>query len=431
MKKSENVPRNNPRNSHISIEISMAQKRYSEPKLFIPRKNGKPTVDPGRRWYVYFYWRTDPKGPLDKKFTYTRKINRLKTTKDRRTAGKSLAAGLLAALERGWIPDKDARQEKKKRGDSMILGQALEYAYKIKEKGGRKASTLTGYEFHMNRFLDWAKSNGYYGLKPERFSIDHFYEFLDWLRFEYVNEQTGREVSGSSVNNHKASLSSLFTTMKNERLIPVNFIKDIPDVDSEPVNNKAFTMEELGRIKAELEKSDPYLKNFMAFVIYSLLRPVEICRLKVKDINTNNWLLQVETKTDDLSIRRIIEKLKPTIKAMEIEKFPASFNLFSNKDQPADWDATYKSMADYFGKRFRPIKKKLGFGREYGIYSARHTAIMNLYNSYVDQGLGEMEILFKLMPITQHKSVAGIKNYLRKHKKSIPPDHSDIYTLDF
>lgn len=42
-----------------------------------------------------------------------------------------------------------------------------------------------------------------------------------------------------------------------------------------------------------------------------------------------------------------------------------------------------------------------------------------------------MEILFQLMPITQHNSIAGIKNYLRKHKKSIPPDHSNIFTLDF
>jgi len=56
---------------------------------------------------------------------------------------------------------------------------------------------------------------------------------------------------------------------------------------------------------------------------------------------------------------------------------------------------------------------------------------MNLYNSYVDKGMGEMEILLKLMPITQHRSLAGIKNYLRQHKQSIPPDHSDLYTFDF
>jgi integrase len=432
-KKNEIVPVNVPGNSLISFEISMAQKRYSQPKLYIPRVNGKPSVATGKRWYVSFYWRTDPKGPLDRKFSFTKKINRLKTVKERKMAGNHLVSILTYALERGWVPDKAERNsvKSKKRGPNMNLGTAVDYAYKIKLKSGRKPSTLNGYEFHKNRFLEWAKNNGYYGLDPARFGIDQFYEFLDWLRFDYVNENTGREVSGSSVNNHKGSLSALFTTMKNERLIPFNFIKDIPDVEAEPVNNKAFTMEELQLIKDELEKTDPYLKQYMAFVIYSLLRPLEICRLKVKDLNTKNWLLQVETKTEDLSVRRIIEKLKPTIKEMELEKYPPSYNLFSNKDQPADWDASLKTMADHFGKRFRVVKTRLGFGREYGIYSARHTAIMNLYNSLVDEGKGEMEILFQLMPITQHRSIAGIKNYLRKHKKSIPPDHSNIFTLDF
>ena len=63
---------------------------------------------------------------------------------------------------------------------------------------------------------------------------------MDWLRFDYVQDN-GEPLSGGSVNNHKASLSALFTTMKNERLIDINFIKDIPKVDSEVVNNKAFT----------------------------------------------------------------------------------------------------------------------------------------------------------------------------------------------
>ncbi|MDN3595339.1 tyrosine-type recombinase/integrase [Zunongwangia endophytica] len=430
--KNENVPRNVPRNTTISLEISMSQKRYSQPKLYIPKTNGKPTVGPGKRWNVNFYWRTNPDGPLDRKFTFTKKINRLKTVKERKIAGKHLVSILTTALERGWIPDNEERNKKsKKRGPQMTLATAMEYAYKIKLKSGKKESTLNGYDFHKNRFLDWAKSNGYYGLDPARFSIDHFYEFLDWLRFDYVNEQTGKEVSGSSVNNHKSSLSALFTTMKNERHIPYNFIKDIPNVESDPVNNKAFTVEELKVIREELEKTDPYLIHYVSFVIYSLLRPLEICRLKVKDINTKNWLLQVETKTDDLSVRRVIEKLKPTIKEMELQNSLPSYTLFTNQNKPADWDVSLKSKADHFGKRFREVKTRLGFGREYGIYSCRHTAIMNLYNSLIDEGLGEQEILFKLMPITQHKSVAGIKNYLRKHKKSIPPDHSNIFTLEF
>lgn len=410
----------------------MAQKRYSEPKLFIPRKNGRPSVESGKRWYVYFYWRTDPQGPLSKKFTFTNKINRLQTPKERKEAGKKLVKVYSDVLDRGWNPEtKSAKPVKSRRAAEMTLEKSLKYAFSIKAQT-RKGPTIEGYEFHMDRFLNWLKKEGLLGVDPRRFSIDHFYEFLDWLRFEYVNSKTKNPLSGSSVNNHKASLSALFTAMKNERLIDTNFIKGIPKVDEDPVNNKAFSVEDIRKIKRELEKEDPYLIHFISFMLYPLLRPREICRLKVKDINTESGFLSVKTKTDRLSHRRIIDKMKPTINAMKLKGAPGDFHLFSNLDKPKDWsDRKLKGRANHFGIRFKKIKDKLGYGREYGLYSFRHTAILDLYNSMVSQGMGEQEILFKLMPITQHRSVEGIKNYLRHHKQSIPPDHSDIYTLEF
>jgi len=167
-------------------------------------------------------------------------------------------------------------------------------------------------------------------------------------------------------------------------------------------------------------------------MLYTILRPREICRLRVKDLHREQSFLSVETKTDESSHRRIIEKLKPTLDAMQLDKSPGEYHIFSNMNRPRDWsEVDLKSRVDHFGERFRKIKTEMGFGREYSLYSFRHTAIMDLFHSLQRSGMGEQEILFKLMPITQHKSVAGIKNYLRQHKKSIPPDHSDIYTLEF
>lgn len=407
----------------------MAKKHYSDPVLYIPKINGKPTVAPGNRWYVYFYLRDDS-GKLTIKQMYTRGINRLKTVKERKEVGKAMVQAYRDALERGWDPITKT-VARKKPTKITTLSDALEYAYKIKEKY-KKTPTLEGYRFHLTRFNDWAFKNGLSGLEAKRFTIDHFYEFLDWLRFEYVNEKTQEPLSGSSINNHKASLSALFTTMKNERLINDNFIKGIPKVDEEVVNNKAFTPDELKLIKAECEKKDPYLIPFISFILYPLLRPVEICRLKVRDINTEDWLLSVETKTATLSHRRIIEKIKPVVEAMDLKGVPGHYHLFSNDDKPKDWsNRKEKGRADTFGIRFRPIKNSLGFGREYSLYSCRHTAIMDLYNSMVDDGLGEMEIIMKIMPITQHRSIEGVKKYLRRHRQTVAPDHSASYSIDF
>jgi len=414
-----------------SYKVILKKRLYSDPKLHIPKNNGKPVIDKDRPWYVYFYWRSTG-DKLDKKFRYKKGINSFKTVKERKEIGKALVKGYQEALDRGWSPEtKSVPKKRSSRSDFMTVEKALKYAMQIKKSGSKKLPTLTGYEFHMNRFLDWCKSQGYLGIDIKEFTVDQFYEFHDWLRFDYLVEATKEPLTGTSINNHKRSLSALFTTLKNERLVPVNFIRDIPMVDQEPVNNKAFTAEDLVKLKAEMEKSDPHLIPFFSFILYPLLRPVEICRLKINSFNTDKWLFSVQTKTEVLSHKRIIEKIKPVLETMEIEKYPGSFHLFTNKNQPADWDVPEKSKVDHFGKRFKKIKDALGYGREYGLYSGRHTAIMDLYNAKLGDGMGEMEIMLSLMPHTGHKSISGIKNYLRKHKQSIPADHSHIYTINF
>ncbi len=427
-RKEENLPTSLP----IYIDICMAKKRFSKPKLFIPRVNGKPSVLPGKYWYVSFYWRTDPNGRLDKKFMFNKNLNRLATAKERRAAGLQLCSAYERMLERGWNPvTKQNKPEEKLKHRARTVENALKFAVEIKKKN-RKNTTSSSYEQHLNRFLEWAKIEGFFGMEISKFTLDNFYDFFDWLRDDYQNEKTGLNLSGTSINNHKRSLSALFSTLKNERIIPVNFIKDIPDVDQSPVNNKAFTLEELKAIKKKLEVEDPYLIHFISFMLYSILRPREICRLRVKDIDKKQTFLSVETKTELLSTRRIIERLKPTLEAMDIKNSPGDYHIFSNMNRPRDWsEVNLKSRVDHFGERFRKIKTEMGFGREYSLYSFRHTTIMDLFHSLQRKGLGEQEILFELMPITMHKSVAGIKNYLRQHRKSIPPDHSDIYTLEF
>lgn len=429
--KIEVITKKDPTKGPTFFEVRMTKKRFSDPKLYIPKdEKGNPVIDPKRPWYVWFYWRSDPNGKLDIKLKFKKNLNRLPTVKQRKAAGKIIAATYRDGLGRGWNPMTKKVGAKPGSINFVTLEKAVKKAYQVKVHAKKKESTLIGYEFHMNRFLEWAGKCGYKGMDVKTFTIEHFYEFLDWLRFEYTMEDN-KPLSGSSINNHKSSLSALFTTMKNERMISVNFVRDIPQVDEEVVNNKAFTVDDIQKIKAELEKEDPYLIPFISFILYPLLRPREVCRLQVKDINSDYGYLTVETKTADISVRRIIDKLKPTIKAMNLKKEPGSFYLFTNKDQPADWDVPLKAKVDHFGKRFRTIKSKLGYGRDYGLYSFRHTAILDLYNSMVDQGMGEQEILFKLMPITQHRSIAGIKNYLRHHRQSIPPDHSAIYTINF
>lgn len=405
----------------------MQKNRYSEPVLFIPKVNGKPSVAPGKVWYVSFYWRTYPQGPLDKKFTFQRGINRYKTVKERKIAGKSLRDGYAEALRRGWNPETKKKEStrKSRRG----IKAALNYALEIKKRE-LKEKTLDDYEVRLGIFMKWLKKNSLIGASVEQITIDHIHDFLDYLQMDY-RKKDGTPLSNSSIDNTRRVISSLFTQLKKKRIIPHNFVKDIPKFKSKPVKNKPFTISELERVTKMLEKKEPYLVYFIAFMLFPVLRPIEVVRLKVKDLNTEDWILGVETKTSAFSYSRIITKMRPIIEKMGIEDAPGHYSLFTKKKRPAIWNPKrISSKVNYFSNKFTAVIREMGFGPEYTLYSVRHTAIWDLYHGQQAKGLNEREIIYALMPITGHSSEAGLRNYLRELQVMIPPDHSDLYTIN-
>lgn len=166
-------------------------------------------------------------------------------------------------------------------------------------------------------------------------------------------------------------------------------------------------------------------------VTFAFLRPIEVVRLTVGDIDLQNKVLTVKSKTENRSTIKIIEDLVPTLEGMQLEKYKYNFHLFTPKQQPDYWDSKETSKSDYFQKRFGEVKEHFGFGVEYGIYSFRHTFVKNLYENFLKEGLSEREAQMKLMGITRHKSLSGLKNYLRDVGAALSEDYSDSYTIVF
>lgn len=69
--------------------------------------------------------------------------------------------------------------------------------------------------------------------------------------------------------------------------------------------------------------------------------------------------------------------------------------------------------------------------KDHSIYSTRHTVAVDLFLSSKEQGLTDLEAKHKLMPITRHKSLSGLENYLRDIGASLPKDYSKNYSINF
>lgn len=429
--KNEPYFRIEPTSEPTFIKITLIKKRYSEPKLYIPtvEKNGKkvPTVEPGKRWYVWFLWRNPETDKLDIKKRLYKEINHLKTVKERKEFGKALVKSVALALDKGWNPI-GANNKKKVEKTSMHLEEALDYALKLRSVN-KKESTISDYSVRLEFFKAWAKKQGYLYLEVHKFDLQMFYQYYDFLLLEYKTDKK-KPLSNASIENHKRLLSSLFTQLKNKRIIDHNFVKDIPKLDIDPQQNTPFTNKEITRIKIYLEEHDPYLLKFISFITSCLLRPREILRLRIRDLNVIDFVLKVETKTEVLSTVKIVDKIKPIIESMELEKFPLDYYVFTPENQPGEWSSKLNSKVGYMAKRFAKVKTALGFGPEYGLYSFRHSSIGNIQENLEILGHSETEILHKIMPITRHKTEKTVRIYLRNLKTFAPKDHSDLTTLD-
>jgi integrase len=419
---------NLPTNLPVSITINLEMDLFSKVNIFKTKLDGKPCIIPGKGWYLYYYFRHPQTGKMTK-FMDTCKINRFQTVKERTQAAEAWQNAITILLNNGFNPF-DAKGIKPAPFEQKIYSvrEALEYAYNNK-LGTWKESTADDYRTRKNVFLEWCNLNKIDTIDIRDLGEIHIIAFMNNLIAP--EKLGGRAVGKTSQDNYKRCLSGLFAKLVRDKLVPKNLFLDIETKKASPIKNTPFTGYEVKRIKDYLLENDKQLYHFIQFVIFSFLRPIEIVRLEVQNFNLRENYFKVETKTERKATVKIIKPIHDYLTAININSLPSKAHLFTNNDEIEIWDAKEKTKVDHFGHRFGKVKEALNFGTEYGIYSFRHTAALDLYYSFLKQGSNEREAILKLMPITRHTSENALRNYLRDVGGMLPKDYGSDYTLDF
>ena len=177
-------------------------------------------------------------------------------------------------------------------------------------------------------------------------------------------------------------------------------------------------------IYSYLEKNDPILLLFIKFISYNFLRPVEVCRLKVGDLDISDKKLYVRAKNKAVKIKIIPEILisdLPDLSTMNTDHF-----LFTRSKIGGEWIATENNRRDHFSKRFKTIvKDHFKLGADYGLYSFRHTFITKLYRE-LRKSHTPFETKSILMNITGHSTMTALELYLRDIDAELPEDYSHL-----
>ncbi|WP_418602805.1 tyrosine-type recombinase/integrase [Hwangdonia sp.] len=290
--------------------------------------------------------------------------------------------------------------------------EALEYALRLKTNvvGER---TLVDYKSRCELFEKWLTEHS-----KETETID---KVDKRLVSGFLNDVQLR-TSPRNRNNYRTCLSSIFQVLEDNDIIDKNFVKSINTLKTNPKRNKTYTEKQHQDIFEYLEEKDPLLLLYIKFVSYNFLRPIEVCRLRVKDIDLNSKTLQFKANNKTLKTKLIPDLLLKELK--DLSDMDGSLFLFTPDGIGGNWEATLGSRSGYFSKRFRKVvKEPFGLDKNYGLYSFRHTFITKLYRSLVEE-TSPFAAKSVLMQITGHATMSSLEKYLRDIDAELPKDYS-------
>ena len=436
---------------HDTVHDLPMKTNYSEPKIF----TGKVDVSKwnklskqeqneaiSKEWYVYFSFRNPQTGKLERQTNVKLEANRIKTAKERSEYLKTVQQNLSILLKKGYNPYQDntklnnkyfnkvdivhksetlnPKKEIAQVSTSIIvekektIREAFEFGLKNKINVLGKAS-YSNYQGRIKRFLAWLDNN-------EIKSSSGISTLNKKILNEYLNFilETSR---ATNRNNTRADLSSLIQVLVDNELMSTNFVKSISILKATPERNKTYSVKQESDILNYLKVNDPILLLYTQFIIYNLLRPIEVNRLKIDDLDIEGKKLFVRAKNKAVKIKIIPQKIIDLLP--DFSQMNKNHYLFTPTRIGGEWEAEENNRRDYFSKRFKVVKDHFGLNDDYGLYSFRHTSITNLYKEFI-KTLTPNETKSKLMEITGHQTMQALEKYLRDIDAALPEDYSHL-----
>ena len=378
--------------------------QYSAPKIY--DANG----DLSKRWYVYYSYRNPATDKLERQTPIYAGVNKFKNLKERKNAIKILAKAVENILENGFNPyDEDSVSVDETKNYS--IPDAITFSLELK-KNTLKDNSFRDFRIRIKSFEKWLLANGFENRYITAVNKKTIVTFLNSVL---------STTSAKNRNNTRAILSMFFQSLEDNDIIPDNFVKKINVLKSNPERNKTYSSKQEVDIFNYLKSNDELMLLFIQFISYNHLRPVEVVRLQIKDVNVKDRRLYVRAKNKAVKVKIIPEILLSTLP--NLDKFNPESYLFTPNGIGQDWTTNETDKRDYFSKRFKKVKDSLGLGKDYGLYSFRHTFITKLYHEFAKNST-PFEAKSKLMLITGHETMVALEKYLRDIDAVLPEDYS-------
>lgn len=332
---------------------------YSTPKVVKYDDLSKP-------WFVYFRYNKVL-------FRYKYGINYITDLKKREKEANLLRDALHQKLKEGWDPTlPEVIQEQ----TNLSFSEALDFAME-KKSPNLGSKTISGYNGTI-RFMKTAIEK----LDFVNLPITDVKRIHIKLLVEKAKEQ--RKWSNNAYNKHLNHLKAILSELIQWDIIetnPAHNIKNLPISESDA--NQPASVDDIEKIKTELESKHFDFWVFCLTIFHTGIRPEEITKMTLGmiDLKNNEIILPAEiTKTKRKRVVPINQHLKSYYKKIDFEKLPKEYYLFGSHREPGKGNiGKYKDFIpgptkinrDTATKRWEKIVKK-GLGINMNLYAMKH-----------------------------------------------------------
>ncbi len=335
-----------------------------------------PKLHTGACWFISFYAYDPAKGVMRRKRI---KINSVGTASEKRRYAAQVCHRLSAKLEAGWNPWVETEANSGYKKFSEVLIQFRNYLAKLHQDGVHRDSTNHDYTCFIRIMEDWNDK--------QEVPIRYIYQFdrgfcIRFLDYIYVD----RENSPRTRNNYLAFLRS-FSSYCKQKL----FIKEKPTDEIENLGKSLLAKKRVVISAVDMQRLHDWLQvNNRPFLLvsyflhYMLIRPKEIAKLRLGDINIAKQTIYIADTISKNKKSAVVTMPRQIIELMldlGYFKGASSDYIFSKGFRPGPEWVNEKTYRDFWSRRVRPA---LNFPKEYKFYSLKDTGITAMLRAGCD-----------------------------------------------
>lgn len=380
--------------------------------LYLPKK-----VSHDNKPYLYFHYFNQQSGKKEKirKFIKLNKGN----TKSILLEAKQAAQDFVTLLKNNWNPSTRSYNEISLSPLSSILDCMTYYLKSIEKSFNANAicfTRLKNTRILMMHFKSYLEAEQLLLIRASSITSIHIKEMLD-------SKSAEKSWGKVTYNTYLVDLSTFFNFLLNHNIIPENPARKVikKNTKHDSTRFKVYEKEELENVASKLAADKRYYGLFVATqLLYKYnIRPIELTRIQVKDIDFDKGLLTLpasKTKNGN-EARFLLDEKTQALLADFTDKADSEWFIFGGRNKPC----ASQVCADYFGQNWRLFKKRHKLPAHLKLYALKHTS--NYYD--IEGGASYEEIRQRNRHANLQITTLYVKERLFKHV--IKPSNQNLF----